>query len=100
MFTIYTPTSYTGSILDEEICSAISNAEGVLMDATLKNASNELFALERSTCTSKKTNTLCLFFYTYAVEAHCMTGNSYLSETQLTALLACIEQKSKTCCDG
>ena len=100
MFTIYSSTAFTGSILPAEICSAIQNAETAMMDACIEQASNELFALERSSCDNKKTSTLCLFFYTYALEAHCTSGDTYLSEPQLTALLACVEQKSKTCCNG
>lgn len=100
MFTIYSSTAFTGSILTEEICSAISTAETNLMDASIEQASNELFALEKSSCAEKKLNTLCLFFYTYALEAHCTSGDTYLSESQLIALLTCVEQKSKTCCNG
>lgn len=100
MFTIYSSTAFTGSILPDEIKSAVVNAEAAIMDASLEQASAELFALERSSCNDKKTGALCLFFYTYALEAHSTSGDTYLSETQLTALLSCVEQKSKTCCNG
>jgi hypothetical protein len=100
MFVLFASSSYSGSVLSEEVCHAVEIGESALMESAIKNAAAELYALERSSCGSIKSATLCLFLYTYALEAWCAQGDNYINETQLTAILACVEQTSKTCCNG
>lgn len=98
MATLYPISAYSQSVLPAEVCQAIEIGENSLMLASIKNASDELFALSKSSCGTKKTATLCLFLYTYALEGWCSTGDNYLSEKKLISILACIEKTSKTCC--
>jgi hypothetical protein len=100
MFTLFSSASYTGSILSDEVCQAVSIGESALMEGAIKNAAAELYCMEDSSCGTQKAAVLCTFLYTYALEAWCAEGYNYISETQLIALLACVEQTSKTCCNG
>lgn len=100
MFNIYSISAFTQSVLPAEVCNAVSLGETAIMEAAIQNASEELYAIDKSTCKSRKRAALCLFFYTYALESYCSTGDNYLSEEQLMAILACIEQTSNTCCNG
>lgn len=100
MFVLFTSSSYTDSVLPDEVCHAIEIGESALMESAIKNAAAELYAMENSSCGSSKSATLCLFLYTYALEAWCADGDNYINEAQLTAILACVEQTSKTCCNG
>ena len=100
MFVLFAPTSYSDSVLPDEVCHAVEIGESALADSAINNAAEELYALEKSSCGSNKTASLCLFLYTYALEGWCAGGDNYISEIQLTAILACVEQTSKTCCNG
>lgn len=97
---LYTSSSYSGYILTEEITQAKTNGELALMEAVISEGSRELYAMSKQGCGSKRRAALCLFFYTYALQRWNASGNNYLSEPQLSAILSCIEQTSKTCCNG
>ena len=98
MLSLYPATDL--SILPAELCSAIEQGELAMMDAALQLGSENLYGIEKKPCSDKSQDIVCLFLYTYALETYCTSTSNYMSEEQLIATLACIEQTSKSCCNG
>jgi len=99
LYSLYGPSTYT-SILPDELCSAIEQGELAMADAAIQLGSEDLYGIQKKPCSGAAQDIMCLFLYTYALESYCLTTYNYLSEQQLIALLACVEQTSKSCCNG
>jgi len=99
ILSLYPPASYL-SILPEELCSAIEQGERALAEAAIQLGAEEMYAIKKKPCTTVEQNIMCLFLYTYALESYCTTDYNYMSEAQLIAVLSCVEQTSKSCCNG
>jgi len=92
-------STYTGSILCEEVTKALSGAQIGVADGALTTAYADQFKIKRSSCLPvTKTQVKCLFIYTYALQSFDAEGDNFLTEQQLIALLTKVEQLSKSCC--
>lgn len=99
MISLFPASTYL-TILPDELCNAIEQGELAMSDAAIQLASEDLYGIQKKPCSGKGQDVMCLFLYTYALETYCTTGSNYLSEEQLIATLACVEQTSKSCCNG
>lgn len=95
-----TPISaFTGSIQCEEITKAMSGANAGVADGALNAAYMEQFKIRNSNCLpTDLVQVRCLYLYLYALQSFDSTGDNFINEQQLMALLSKVEQLSKSCC--
>lgn len=100
MFALVSNSSYSETILQDEVTQAIDRAKSAIVEGTLKGETAKLYAVKNSNCGKRGTAVLCTYLYAYALENWNSTGYNYITEKQLNAILSCVERTSKTCCNG